>query len=354
MKRPFFLAVLAVAALSLVACDGGEEGPSGGSGGTGGAGGTGGTGGNDGGSGGTDVVDCGIVDPNDPADTGWTPVLPPTYGTPLAGVTRDGSCATDNGWVSAIRGWVSAPGGAPLAGAKVQACITAADSIFSCLSPVDVNDEGVFTITMREDIRCLKKAALRVWKPGSGRVTFYTPIDISGEDSVVRLAEPIVLPWAKPATDLPPKGDEEAARPVVFDDGLVLDVTPSMYWSGTGRYECFAGRRIPTDAVGLLPSSRDFDGLYGFFPEGEMGIEGETSVGYPLTIPNTTGIPANATVELFILGGLECHLLDGSKVDEGYWAKFGEATVSADGATISSNPGQGLPCLNWFAYRLKG
>ncbi len=352
MNRSLFLAVLGAAAL-FVACSGGESDPDGsaGTGGTGGAGGSGGSGGTGGGGGDEDV--CTTVPLEDGPLTGWTPELPASFGAPVNSTPRDSACAAENGWVSAIRGWVAAPGGAPLAKAKAQACIVAADSIFSCLAPVDVNADGVFTIELRSDIHCLKRAAVRIWEPRTGRATYYRPLDIQGDDPVIRLEEPAVLPFATPAVSLPPKGDKDAPRPVVFDDGLTLEVTPSLYWSGTGTYACFAGRRIPTDAVGLIPGSGDFDGVYAFFPEGEMVTPGEPGVGYPLTIPNPTDVPAGAAVELFVLGGLECHLLDGTLATEGYWEKFGEGTVSEDGATITSNPDSGLPCLNWFAYRRK-
>jgi hypothetical protein len=212
----------------------------------------------------------------------------------------------------------------------------------------------VFTIQIPADRRCLKRGGLRILEPRTGRATYYRPLDVFGEP-VVRLEEPAVLPWVTPAIDLPPEGDPDQARPVTFDDGLVLDVVPSLYYSLTGSYEGFAGRRVPVDAVGLTPTVAEnlLEGLYAFYPEGEMNNLGETSPGYPLHIPNATGIDAGAKVEFFVLGGLECYLLDGSPVTEAEWAKFGEGTVSADGATIDSDPGAGLPCFTWLGYRTK-
>ena len=35
---------------------------------------------------------------------------------------------------------------------------------------------------------------------------------------------------------------------------------------------------------------------------------------------------------------------------EGEWVPFGTGTVSADGTTIESDAGSGLPCLTWFGY----
>jgi hypothetical protein len=352
----FFALVLSATLVAAAACGDGEDSPGGSGGNQAGSGGTGGTGGsggdNTGGTGGVGGTGGGIEIPDDGPDTGWEPVLPATFGTPVQGGERAASCAEEFGWVAAIRGWVAAPGGAPLAGAKAQACVTAADKMFSCLAPVDANSEGVFTVNLAEDIRCVERVTLRILMPRSGRATYYRPLDVTG-DPVIRLEDPAVLPFATPAVDLPPLGDEDAVRPVVFDDGLTLQVTPSLYWSGSGTYEAFAGRRVPPDAVGLVPSARDFAGIYAFYPEGEMSVAGETSPGFPLSIPNVHDYAAGTAVELFVLGGLECHLQDGTKVEEGHWAKFGEATVSEDGTTIDSNPGVGLPCFNWFAYRPK-
>jgi hypothetical protein len=362
MQRSFFFAlVLSAALVAAAACGDGEDGPDGsggnqaGAGGTGGDGGTGGSGGTGGtgGTGGVGGTGGGIQIPDDGPDTGWEPELPSTFGTPIQGGERDPGCAEENGWVAAIRGWVAAPGGAPLAGAKAQACVTAANQMFSCLAPVDTNGEGVYTVNFDQDIRCVKRVTVRILMPRSGRATYYRPLDVMGDDPVIRLEDPAVLPFATPAVDLPPLGDEDQVRPVVFDDGLILQVTPSLYWSGSGTYAAFAGRRVPSDAVGLVPSARDFAGIYAFYPEGEMSKAGETSPGFPVSIPNVHGYAAGTAVELFVLGGLECHLQDGTKVDEGHWGKFGEATVSDDGTTIDSNPGVGLPCFNWFAYRPK-
>lgn len=349
MRRMPLFALLAIVLALVVGCSSETDPPEG----EAGSGGSGGTGGSDdpGGSGGSGGSGGGIVDPNDGPDVGWTPHAPASYAQSIEAVARDGSCGSQFGWVSAIRGWVAAPGGAALSGALAQACLTGSDDVYSCLSPVEANAEGVFTIDMPAQIRCLGRAALRVWQPNSGRASHYQRLGF-GDDPVVRLDDPIVLPWATPAIDLPPMGDPDAVRPVVFDDGLVLQVIPSIYWSsGSGTYEKFGGRRIPNDAVGLPPGGSQFEGLYAFFPEGELVEDGEPSPGFPLTIPNVTGMQAGVSVEFFVLGGLGCRLLDSTPVGEGDWVKFGEGLVSADGTTISSNLGAGMPCFNWLAYR---
>jgi hypothetical protein len=56
-------------------------------------------------------------------------------------------------------------------------------------------------------------------------------------------------------------------------------------------------------------------------------------------------------VELFVLGGLETYLADRTPVPEADFARFGTATVSADGTEIASDPGSGLPHFTWLGYR---
>jgi hypothetical protein len=266
---------------------------------------------------------------------------------PLAGAERPASCGAEHGFVSAVRGWVVAPGGKPLPGVFAQLCVHPAVGNFVCLNPAPTDDEGVYTLEVPEQYRCLDQVGMRVVAPGANRATAYCPMDFSQGPAII-LEEPSVLPFALPATDLPPLGDEDEKRDVTFADGLVLEVTPSLLFSGSVRYDRLSARRIPTDAVGLCGGAETFDGLYVSYPEDRI-----EPPGFALRIPNTTDLPAGAPVDLFVLGGLDCKLHDGTLVQDGVWAKFGEGRVTEDGATILSNEGAGLPCTNWMGYRLQ-
>ena len=90
------------------------------------------------------------------------------------------------------------------------------------------------------------------------------------------------------------------------------------------------------------------DGLWAFWPE--SAVDG---VGFPVRIPNTGNLAAGTQVDLFVLGGLECNLDDGTHVPEGVWSQYGTGTVRADGAVIESDAGSGLPCFTWFGYRAR-
>ncbi|MCB9535161.1 MAG: hypothetical protein H6704_02775 [Myxococcales bacterium] len=282
-------------------------------------------------------------------DVDWQPEVPAAVGAdiPDAPTDRPAECAAE--WVSVVRGWVVAPGGAPLPGAKAQVCLRVSPSnTLRCLRPGDADAEGVFTVQVPDEVRCVSHAAMRVLLPGSGKAATYCEVDVTGAPPVLRLPDPLVLFQTRPALDLPPEGDRDAERPIVIDDGLVLDLVPRRYYTGAGTYEDIAGRRVPVDARGLcfLDDGPPLDGLYALYPEGSVDAPGA-----PVHLPNTTGLPPGTTVELFVLGGLDCRGADGRTLPEASWTVFGTGTVRADGTMIDSDPGVGLPCLTWLGYR---
>lgn len=349
VKKRFGTLGIALALLGLVAlaCGEPEETDNGGGSGGGGAAGHGGGGhggfGGMGGSGGSDE----IVIPTDEFDTGWEPEVPESLDEDLEAEPRPASCGEEFGYVAKLRGWIVAPGGKPLPGAYAQFCIYPAVGQYICLNPAEADEEGVYTVDVPEPYRCVKEVAMRTIKAERNRVVSYCPVT-PGEDPVIRLRMPSVLPFAMPPEDLPPVGDADEAREVLLHDGLRLMATPSKFSWGPRKYEELAGRRIPTDAVGLCGGAETFDGLYAFYPEDLI-----KEPGFPFSIENATDLPAGARVEFFVLGGLDCELHDGTKVPEGIWAPFGEGEVSEDGSTISTDEGVGLPCLTWLAYRQK-
>jgi len=323
----------------------GGLGGSGGSGGAGGLGGSGGGSGGSGGSGGAGGLGGNGGEPVPELDVGWVPVVPAALDAELPAVARPAECGAEFGFFSHVRGFVTAPGGRAIAGAKAQFCVHTSTRQFICLRPADTDAQGVYTVELPEEVRCLERAAMRVLLPRSGRATTYCELDVAA-GPIVRLREPSVLFSLPPPTDHPPEGDVEAARPVGFADGLTLEVTPSLYYSGTGSYDAFVGRAIPPAAVGLCGEAPTFDGLFAFAPEGSI-----SAPGFAITVPNSAGLAPGAVVDLQVLGGLDCRLLDGTAVPEATWASIGPGAVSADGSMIESAPGAGLPCFTWLGLR---
>src|SRR5262245_46149433 len=135
-----------IAALFVAAACGNDKEPATGTGGTGGevigTGGTGGGageggtgGGSTGGTGGTEVI-------LDGPDSGWTPAPPDGLDGGLPEVARPSSCTSEHGFMSAIRGWVTAPGGTALERVKAQVCVQPAVGEWTCLVPKDTDAEG--------------------------------------------------------------------------------------------------------------------------------------------------------------------------------------------------------------------
>ena len=259
----------------------------------------------------------------------------------------DGTCTADS-WVAAVQGRVVDEADQGVGGAMVQLCVRTGgpSGTLLCVRPESSDGVGLFTIQVPQAARCMVRATLRVLLPEQDRATSYCELDLVGADGVLALSAPMLLVETHPATALPPLGDTASARTVVFDDGLELDVVPQQFFGGS--YDALAARRVDPAAVPLcfVDDPAAFEGLYAFSPEGDV-----QSATYDVRIPNPTDLPVGAAVDLFTLGGLGCHLTDGTTVPEGQWARFGTGTVRADGV-IEASGADGLPCLSWLGYAL--
>ena len=296
------------------------------------------------------VAGCSSSEGGEPAgDAGGTTEGGATDGgTPDASAGADAAVPCEAAHVERIEGTAVDEAGEPVEGARPQACIRVApDGHLICLEPPMAAADGAFTIEVPEDNRCVEELALRLLLPGSEFATTYCEVEVDPEGGVLTLDEPTVLYATEPPTTLPPLGDEAAARTVVFSDGLELEVTPSELGFGV-EYDQLAARRVPVDpAPCFATDTAGLEGLYAFRPEGP--VEGD---GFPLRIPNTTGLAPGTTVELLVLGGLETRLPDGTLVQEADFVPFGTATVDDAGEHIESDEGVGLPYFTWLGYRL--
>jgi hypothetical protein len=344
--------VLAAGALALVACDDASTGGQDAAGGAGGAvidaatGGTGGAGGT-GGMPDATVADMAQPDMEQPTIEWTTPdgVAEPVENPPA----NNGECRAT--FVGAFRGWIADQSGYPVRGAKAQACvIVEPGSTLICLRPADVDDNGVYTVSVPENSACISSVAMRVLKPGAGLATNYcneVPADVVGADGVIRTTDPYVIYPTDPAAEVP-EGALDDTVTVRYEDGLEVDVTAARYFPTSGSLSQARARKIDPADRGLcfLEGQPAPDGLYAFWPEAAID-----DAGYPVRIPNTDGLAAGAKVSLFVVGGLECGTEAGVHIPEGEWFEFGTGTVTADGATIASDAGSELPCFTWLGYK---
>lgn len=250
-------------------------------------------------------------------------------------------------WVVGVTGRIETFAGEPVDNGRAQLCVRVApDDTLVCLLPPRTDANGEFSIVVPEELRCVTRAAMRAIAPARPLATTYCPIQfVVGNEPIVDLGAAYVLHPVVPAT-VPPIGDEIAQREVTFADGLVLTLAPIDFPSAT-EYEGLAGAPVDVSATDCFSGGSTFDGAYVFNPEAEV------EAGAAVSIPNEAGLAPGAIVDLYVLGGLETRLIDGSSVEEAELAVFGAATVSTDGARIVGDPDTRLPYLSWLVWRAR-
>ena len=235
----------------------------------------------------------------------------------------------------------------PVAGPGSQVCIEQPNGPPKCLRPVQTCDGGYFEVTMVEDDRCIGAAVMRVFPYQPNFATSYCEVDFSSRtNSDFTISMPVTMYEIEAPTTLPPEGDRSAVRTVVFADGIEVDIQPERFFAFLDSYSEFRSRLIrPSDAAPCGTEAENFDGIVAFGPEGNVQSDGN-GAGFPIRIP-AGDLTQGTDVELFVLGGLDCTLNDGTLVKEGDWVRFGTATVDANGMIAGAT----LPCFNWLAWR---
>ena len=260
-------------------------------------------------------------------------------------LTQDPACPAS--WVVGVTGRIETSAGVGVENARAQLCVRLhPDDRLICLSPPATDANGDFTIVLPIELRCLNRAAMRAIAPRMPLATTYCPVEFEvGADPIVAIADPYVLHPTTAGT-VPPVGDENAQREVTLPDGLVLTLAPVDFPSHDDYLE-LAGARVDASATTCFAEGVVFDGAYVFQPEAEV------LAGAAVSIPNTDGLAPDAEVDLYILGGLETRLIDGTMVEEGVIAQVGPATVSADGTMIVAGPDSRIPYLSWLTWKAR-
>jgi hypothetical protein len=293
-------------------------------------------------------------------DTGGDAAVAPDEGTACidveftdpATIDMSGAAGCGGSWIATLSGTVVDETGAGVPNAMMQLCVygDGPEPRLKCLIPVDTGCEGEFEIPIGETDRCITGATIRSLVPQQNTSTAYCHVDLTRASATMELSDPVVLFDTVSATEVPPLGENnerEAARTVVFEDGLEIDFIPKEWFANqSSDYNLLAVRSIDPSATGLCFLSTPVDALYAFSPEGDV-----TNEGFPIRFPNAQSLAAGAKVDLYMLGGLDCHTGDGTKIHEGDWEKYGTATVSADGTKIESDDGSGLACTTWIGYK---
>ncbi|MEQ9502514.1 MAG: hypothetical protein RIT81_36925 [Deltaproteobacteria bacterium] len=257
--------------------------------------------------------------------------------------TPDQACnGTAGTWTVTVSGRVNDPQGNPADGAGVNICLTdARNDQSTCLIPRPVCADGRYEVLVPESFRCATHMVARAFSTGDN--TAFTYCDITAGAARLEVTEPVSLFETIRVPDLE-EGDPLVEQTVTFDDGLEMDVVPDDF---PAPFEELGAVRVQQSEVCTLAGSpTTYEGIYAFSPETDLN-----SVTFPIRIPNTTGLAANSSVRLYVLGGLLCSVprpgMDDYLVDESEWYEFGTAQVTADGTMIE---GGDLPCVGWLAY----
>lgn len=251
--------------------------------------------------------------------------------------------------LSRVRGWIVDRIGRPITGARAQLCVTNVSGTLVCLMPAQSNTDGTYTLNVPRTESCANRAVLRVIKTGAPRATMYCALDLSqaSETGEIILREPSVAYATIGATTKPPFEPALSARDVTFPSGITMTVIPDDLFGiePESDYAMLSTRHVLPDERGLcfLDESSTPDHLFTFAPE--LAVLGE---GASISFENQFDYEANQTLELWLLGGLDC-TIDGEHVKEGEWKQVGTAEVSSDGARIETD--FKLPCLTWIGLR---
>lgn len=311
---------------------------------------------------GSETPDAGTIDTGTTPDTGVvvtdTGIVPDTGIVVDAGMPEDAGVASclveeqvdttpdpgcNSEWVVTIGGQLQTGAGVGIDDARAQVCVRTEDDTLTCLRPKETCQGGQWEVLLPDFVRCAASVVMHNFALDLQFADTYCRPGIAGLGPRVMLADPIKLYATTLVANIPPEGDRTAARTLTFQGDLEVDVTPDKIFFG---YEELAAVQLAGDVSPLpcfVSASDNFDKIYGFSPS--INIEGPT--GFPFKV-NATGLAEGTTVDLFVLGGLDCRLTEDpvSVVEEAHWESYATAVVAADGS-ISGD----LPCFNWFAYK---
>jgi hypothetical protein len=234
-----------------------------------------------------------------------------------------------------VRGQVTDDRGRAVAALTVSVC---ADQCFFGTTGSD----GKFTVVPDQHIVLANYALELHGRPD--HVTYYTPLP-AGSGLMIDFSEPLLLP-ALPASGPEILGDKSAQTLTSGDLTLVLAAGTQVFFDvedfGVPNGHQLRVLSISSLAAGFLPFvPGNYDALYACSP-----FEVAFSQAASLKFANHASLPANAAVEIQSLRGL---VNDG--LPAGHFQHAANAHVSADGATITTDPGEGVTELTWLLLK---
>jgi hypothetical protein len=182
-----------------------------------------------------------------------------------------------------------------------------------------------------------------------GRPDHAVDYDRLGPDEPETITVDMRLPTLPPSTiSLPPDGAD--ASTVTVGDVTLQIAAGTTFELDVEDFGIPAGRilRVAPVPLALAPgyaAANDVDAIYALAPSGAM-----PSLPMGVSLRNAANLPASAGVDLLVLSD------DYFSIPPSVGRLLLQATghVSADGATIQTDPGQGITEITWLAVRQNG
>lgn len=243
--------------------------------------------------------------------------------------------------VRAVEGSVLSDGAQPLERGFVTVCGSA------CFIG-ELSSQGRFVVAAGEVVPVPLYSVLVHGRPA--HASAYWPMPAPDSDGIVRFASPLSVPrYTATGAELP------ESRMIASEIRTTVGAVTLVFSAGSTveydfeDFELMAlGRtvRVAEVAVDRAPPFAREGALVG--PVWALAPFALTSSApVAITVANRANLPANSPVE-FVAMGKE---IVSASPDAGRAVLVARGTVSADGATVSTDPGQGLRWLTWFGLR---
>jgi hypothetical protein len=157
------------------------------------------------------------------------------------------------------------------------------------------------------------------------------------------------IPTLPPSTVLLPPDGAQASTVTVGDvtlqiaDGTTFDLDIEDFGTDAGRTLRVAA--VPLAQAPAYAAANQIEAIYALAPSGA-----KPSAKMGVSLRNAAGIPASAAVDVLVLSDDYFS----SPPSVGQLEVQAAAHVSADGATIQTDPGEGISEITWLAVRRKG
>lgn len=249
--------------------------------------------------------------------------------------------------VRTVTGSLTDVDGKPLANTTISICGTVC---FFATTRAD----GTYTAEVNYRLVPSQFAALAHGRPDYA--SLYTKLPASGGEAIA--LGPIRLPKYVGGVELPADG---AAATSVTSGDVTLDIPANTAFDlDVEDYELATGRQLRVGAAKVddLPDFAKATGavaLYGLGPFGSTatimgsasGPGGAKAQKLGVRVKNGIGLAAGQKVEFFVLG---VNLLS-APPSAGTAIVAAKGTVSADGLTIATDPGEGISTISWLGIR---